>query len=70
MLSLDFVEKAIETRHQLSEMGDKAGFHVRKWVLNLTEVLADVPEEDSASEVDLEKNELPVTNTLGVSWTA
>ena len=70
MPSLDSVEKAIVTRRQLTEMGDKAGFHVRKWVSNLTEVLADVPEEDRASEVDLEKNELPVTKTLGVSWTA
>ena len=41
-----------------------SGFHVRKWVSNLTEVLADVPEEDRASEVDLEKNRLPVTKTL------
>ena len=39
-------------------------------VANHTEVLADVPEEDRASEVDLEKNQLPVTKTLGVSWTA
>ena len=51
-------------------MGDRAGFHVRKGVSNHTEVLADVPEEDRASEVDLEKNQLPVTKTLGVSWTA
>lgn len=50
----------------MTEMGDKAGFHVRKWISNLTEVLADVPEEDCASEVNLEKNELPVTKTLGV----
>lgn len=64
--SLDSIERAIETRRQLTEMGDKAGFHVRKWVSNLTEVLADVPEEDRASEVNLEKNERPVTKTLGV----
>ena len=51
-------------------MGDKAGFHVRKWVLNVTEVLADVPVKERTSEVDLEKNLLPVTRTLGVSWTA
>ena len=70
MPSLDSIEKAIETRRQLTEMGDKAGFHVRKWVSNLTEVLANVPAEDRASEVDLEKNELPMTKTLGVSWTA
>ena len=70
MPSLESVEKAMETRRQLTDVGDKAGFHVREWVSNLTEVLADVPEEDGASEVDLEKNQLPVTKTLGVSWTA
>ena len=62
--------KAIETRRQLTDMGDKAGFHVRKWVSNFTEVLSDVPKEDRAAEVDLEKNKLPVTKTLGLSWTA
>ena len=70
MPSVDSIKKAIETRRQLTEMGDKAGFHVRKWVSNLTEVLADVPADDRASEVDLEENFLPVTKTLGVSWTA
>ena len=61
MLSLDSVEKALETRCQLTEMGDKAGFHVRKWILNLTEVLVDVPEED---------HEFPVTKMLGMSCIA
>jgi len=70
MPSVDSIKKAIETRRQLTEMGNKAGFHLRKWVSNLTEVLADVPADDRASEVDLEKNLLPVTKTLGVSWTA
>ena len=70
MPSVDSVEKAIETRRQLTEMGDKAGFHVRKWVSNCPEVLEDVPEEDRASQVDLEKNQFPVTKTLGVSWSA
>jgi len=69
MPSLDSARKAIETRRQLTDMGDKAGFHVRKWVSNFTEVLSDVPEEDRAAEVDLEKNKLPVTKTLGLSWT-
>ncbi|KAL9987286.1 hypothetical protein ACROYT_G001568 [Oculina patagonica] len=70
MPSVDSVEKAIETRRQLTEMGDKARFHVRKWVSNCPEVLEDVPQEDRASEVDLEKNQFPVTKTLGVSWSA
>ena len=33
-------------------------------------MLADVPVDVRASEIDLEKNSLPVTKTLGVSWTA
>ena len=33
-------------------------------------MLPGVPGEDHASEGDLEKNLLPVTKTLGVSWTA
>ena len=70
ILSVNSIKKAIETRRQLTEIGDKVGFHVRDWVLNVTEVLADVPIEDRASEVELEKNLLPVTKTLGVSWTA
>ena len=51
-------------------MGDKAGFLVRKWVSNCPEVLEDVPEKDRAFEVDLEKNQFPVTRTLGVAWSA
>ena len=67
MPSLNSAKKAIETRRQLTDMGDKAGFHVRKWVSNLTEVLSNVPEEDHAAEVDPEKNKLPLTKTLGLS---
>ena len=71
MPSVSSIKRIIETRRlQLTEMGDKAGFQVRKWVSNLTEVLADVSVEDRATEFDLEKNLLPVTKTLDVSWTA
>lgn len=49
-------------------MGDKAGFYVRKWVSNFTEVLADVSDGGRVSEVDLEKSQFPVTKTPGVSW--
>ena len=30
----------------------------------------DIPEEDQASEINLEMNELPSTKTLGVAWAA
>ena len=70
MPSVESAEKAIDTRRQLTEICDKAGFHIREWVSNHPEVLADVPEVDCASEIDLEKNQFPVTKTLGVSRSA
>lgn len=70
MPSMDSMDKAIESRRQLTEMNDKVGFHVRERVSNLTEVLVVVAEEDRASETDWEKNELPETKTLGISKTA
>ena len=70
MPSVDSVEVAKEARRQLSEMGDKAGFHICKWVSNRKEVLEDVPVKDRSSNVSLEKNELPTTKTLGIRWDA
>ena len=52
MPSAPTVEEAKETRKQLSELGDKAGFHIRKWVSNDVDVIADIKEEDRASEID------------------
>ena len=60
------VDEAKETRKQLTELGDLAGFHIRKWISNEPDVIADIAEEDRASEIDLKKRELPTTKTLGV----
>jgi len=70
MPSVPTVEIAKETRRQLTELGSLAGFHIRKWISNLAEVLQDIPEADRASEIDLERNKFPTTKTLGVLWTA
>ena len=42
MPSLPTIKEAKETRQQLSELGDKAGFHIRKWLSNRVEVSQDV----------------------------
>lgn len=68
MLSTPTVEEAKETRKQLTELGDKAGFHIRKWVSNDVNVIAGIKEEYRASEIDFETRELPTTKTLGVVW--
>ena len=47
-----------------------AGFDIRKWISNKLGVIADVAEGDRASELDLEKRQLPTTKTLGVMWAA
>ena len=70
MPSVENISTAKDMRQQLTELGDRANFHVRKWISNRREILEDIPDSDRASEINLEKNELPVTKTLGVSWTA
>ena len=48
MPSLASVLEAIDTRQQLTTLGNKANFHIRKWISNCREVLEDIPEEDRA----------------------
>ena len=55
-------------RQQLTELGDKAGFHIRKWISQEPGVIMDIPEADRATKVNLERSEFPVTKTLGVVW--
>ena len=57
-------------RKELMSLGDKAGFHIRKWISNIPEVLEDIRDSVRASEIDLQKNELRTTKTLGVLWSA
>ena len=49
---------------------DLAGFHIHKWISNEPDVIADIAEGDLASEIDLEKRDLPTTKTLRVLWAA
>ena len=64
------VDEAKETTNQLTELDDSAGSHIRKWISNEPDVIADVAEEERASDVDLTKRALPTTKTLGVLWVA
>jgi hypothetical protein len=70
MPSVESSSQAIESRQQLTTLGDKAKFHIRKWISNRREVLEDIPEEDRASQINLDLHELPSVKTLGISWTA
>lgn len=58
--------KGIELFRQLSELWAKAGMHARKWVSNSDEVMAIIPEEDRATEVNIRDNSDTVITTLGL----
>ena len=70
MPSTPMVDDVKETRKQLTELGDLAGFHIRKWIWNEPDVTADIAEVERAFEIDLEERELPTTKTLGFLWAA
>lgn len=42
--------------------------HVRKWVLISDRVMAAIPEEDRATEVNIKDNKETVMTTLGLQW--
>ena len=65
--SLDSVEedeKGIELHHQLKSLWAKASMHARKWVSNSAKVMAVIPEEDLATEVNIRDKKDAVTTTL------
>ena len=47
-----------------------AGFKLRKWSSNEPVVIEDVPKEDRLPTLELDKDILPKTKTLGVMWEA
>ena len=68
--SLETVESAQHLRHQLSALLAMAGFKLRKWSSNEPVVIEDVPKEDRLPTLELDKDILPKTKTLGVMWEA
>ena len=62
--SVESVGMAKEVQKQLTEIGNKAGFHMFKLIYS--DIFEDIPVTDCAAEVDLEKKEFPITKALGV----
>ena len=56
--------QGIELYSQLSELWRKAGIYARKWLSNSTTAPENIPPEDRATEVDLDKEHLPSAKTL------
>ncbi|KAG1689896.1 hypothetical protein GQR58_007653 [Nymphon striatum] len=67
--SMDSVEtelKYIALYRQLSTVWKVAGMHARKWITNSREVLKEIPKEGQLSNFSLDKDRLPILNTLAV----
>ena len=62
-------KQGIGLNRQLSCLLNKAGMHAHKWLSN-SPLLSKVPIQDRKSEVDLDRDQLPCTKTLGVWWLA
>ena len=59
--------EAMEMAHGLT-VTERAGMHAQKWVSNSAEVMAVIPEDDRATEVNIRDNKDAVTTTLGLQW--
>ncbi|XP_077997089.1 uncharacterized protein LOC144450360 [Glandiceps talaboti] len=55
--------------NQLSELLERGGFHLTKWISNSRQVLASIPAKERAPSVmNMDLEELPVDRALGVQW--
>ena len=63
-------EQGIELYTQISQLLNKANMHVCKWLSNSAKVFSEIPSEDWKSEVDLDRDQLPCSKTLGIWWLA
>lgn len=70
MDSVSTDENGVELYNQLSQLFESAGMHARKWLSNSKIVMEQIPNNDRAQEVDLDRSELPSIKTLGVLWNA
>ena len=66
--SRETVESAQHLQRDLSELLSVAGFRLRKWSSNEPSVLANIPESDRLTAVEIKKDEQTGTKTLGILW--
>ena len=69
--SLTSEEEAVQMVKDLTDLCQKGGFNLSKWMSNSRRILTSVPEESRAKEVkelDLDKDSLPLERALGLQW--
>ncbi|XP_013392383.1 uncharacterized protein LOC106160350 [Lingula anatina] len=67
--SLHTEEEAIHFVTKVTQLLDKGGFKITKWISNSSKVLESIPESDRNPKVkDLDLEKLPIEKALGVLW--
>ncbi|XP_062713425.1 uncharacterized protein LOC134290324 [Aedes albopictus] len=59
---------ALQVRRQTSDMLDSAGFPLRKWASNSSEVLAEIPEAERGIQPFYDLSDSQSVTTLGLVW--
>ena len=71
--SMDSVTDEVEgvkLYKELSDLWKQAGMLTHKWLSNSSVVLKEIPQQDRAKELELDKNSSITAKTLGVLWMA
>ena len=58
----------VKLYYELRELWAKAKMEARKWISSSPAVLAEIPDEDRASEIVINDGQNPMTKTLGIAW--
>ena len=67
--SVASVEEGVNIAHELSDLLQKKGFKLTKWISSNKDVLKSIPSGERASAViDLDLEKLPTEKSLGVTW--
>ena len=68
MISVRDETEGVELYKEISELWQKAGMQTHKWLSNSLKVLENIPQQDRASEVNLDCDVVSTVKTLGILW--
>ena len=71
LTSLPRVQDAVQLTADLTELCNKGGFQLTKWVSNNRAVLSTIKEEERGKDIrylDLDKEQLPTDRALSLQW--
>ena len=69
--SLPSVDETIKITKELTDLCNKGGWRLTKWMSNSRDVLASIPDSEKApavKDIDLDREGIPAERALGVQW--